>query len=453
MASTAGRWSLRLPPEWGIEPVPRARRRLRGFDFFVLWFSLGIGLLVLVAGALLTRSAGSGFGLGLSLAEAVLVIVLGSVIGSLMLASAGVIGSRYGVPSMVSLRAILGKGGSYVPTALNVLQLVGWAAFEVMIMGEAAASLIGSSHGSLANYGLVALFAGFCALLALGGPLVVVRAWLEKFAVWLVIGSTAWITYLVFTQPPTIPWGGFGSNPSTLLLGLDLVIAMPISWWPLVSDYNRFAIKERRAFVGTATGYILSNTWFYLLGAAMIVILGTGNVITSILTLAFGVLALFLILVDETDNAFANLYSTAVSLQNFLPRVRQRVLVGVVAIVAVLLGWWLTSLGGLEGVAALAYEGFLLLIGGVFVPLLGVVFADYFFVRRGRYRMSEFSAEAATFKFVPLLAWALGFVAYVAIASYGVLPTGASLPAFGLAVAVHAIASRARAPDEASGSH
>lgn len=431
---------LRLPPEWGVEPVPKALRRLRGLDFFILWFSLGIGLLVLVAGGLLTRSD---YGFGLSLVEASLVIVLGSAIGSLMLASAGVIGSRYGVPSMVGLRAILGRRGSYVPTVLNVLQLVGWASFEVMIMGEAAASLLGSAQGSPANYGLVALFAGFCAFLALGGPLVVVREWLEKFAVWLVIASTAYVTYLVFTATPTIPWGGFGSDAATLLLGLDLVIAMPISWWPLVSDYNRFAERQGRAFAGTATGYTLSNTWFYLLGAAMIVILGTGNVIGSILMLAFGALALVLILVDETDNAFANLYSTAVSLQNLLPRVRQRLFVVLVAALAILLGGWLTFLGGLEGIAALAYENFLLLIGGAFVPLLGVLFADYFLVRRGRYDAQEFSERARPLRVVPLLAWASGFAVYAAIAFFGVLPTGASLPSFGLAVAVHVLASRA----------
>jgi putative hydroxymethylpyrimidine transporter CytX len=437
MAAKEGRGLVRLPPEWGVEPVPSTLRRLRGLDYGVLWFSLGIGLLVLAAGSLLTRSD---FGFGLSLVEALFVVVLGSVIGSLMLGSAGVIGSRYGVPSMVSLRAILGRRGSYVPTALNVFQLLGWAAFEVMVMGEAAASLLGQPQGSGASYVLVALFAAFASLLALGGPLVVVRQWLEKFAVWLVIGSTMWITYLVFTAQPVIPWGSFGSDVAALLLALDLVIAMPVSWWPLVSDYNRFARRRGRAFAGTTSGYILSNTWFYLLGAAMIVMLGVGNVIASILTLAFGVLALFLILVDETDNAFANLYSTAVSLQNVLPRVRQRVLVLLVTVLAVLLGWWLTFVGGLGGAAALAYENFLFLIGSAFVPLLGVLFADYFLVRRGHYAPAEFSDGAPT-RVVPLVAWAAGFVAYVAIAFFGALPTGASLPAFGLAVVVHLAAS------------
>ncbi len=439
MASEGKEGLLRLPPEWGVEPVPEDLRRLRPFDFTVLWFSLGVGLLVLAAGALLTRTD---FGFGLSLVEAILLIVVGSIIGSLMLASAGVIGSHYGVPSMVSLRAVLGKQGSYVPTTLNVLQLVGWASFEVMVMGEAAASLLGRSQGSLENYVLVAGFAGFCALLALGGPIVVIRQWLEKFAVWLVIGSTAWISYILFTDRPTIPFGGFDSSAASLLLGLDLVIVMPISWWPLVSDYNRFAKGRAGGFLGTATGYTLSNTWFYLLGAAMIVILGVGNVIGAILTLTLGVIALFLLLVDETDNAFANIYSTAVSLQNLFPRIRQKVFIAIITSAAILFGWWLTLLGGLEGAAALAYENFLFLIGGAFVPLLGVLFADYFLVRRSVYKLEEFYGAAGILRLPAFLAWGAGVLLYLSIAFLQILPTGASLPAFGLSAAVHFAASR-----------
>ncbi len=430
---------LRLPPEWGTEPVPERLRRLRGVDLGVLWFSLGIGLLVLAAGALLTRTD---FGLGMSLTEALTVIVLGSIIGSLMLASAGVIGSKYGVPSMVSLRAVVGRSGSYIPTSLNVLQLVGWASFEVMVMGEAAASLLEQGQGSLANYALVAGFAGFCALLALGGPIVVIRQWLEKFAVWLVIGSTAWVTIQVFTLQPSIPWGGFTSSAATFMLGLDLVIVMPISWWPLVADYNRFARREKGAFAGTAVGYTLSNTWFYLLGAAMIVILGQGNVISALLTLVLGGLALLFLLVDETDNAFANIYSTAVSLQNFLPKARQRFLIVIIAIAAILVGWWLTALGGLEGAAALAYENFLLLIGSAFIPLLGVLISDYFLVRRTRYDVGEFYETGWRFRLPAILAWGAGLILYLAIAFGNILPTGASLPAFATSVLVHFAVSR-----------
>lgn len=438
---------VRMPPEWGTEPVPPEARRLRTFDFFVLWFSLGVGLLVLIAGSLLTLPGGD---FRLDLVEAALVIVVGSIVGSLMLGAAGVIGSRYGVPSMVSLRAILGREGSWVPTAMNVLQLLGWASFEVMVMGEAAASLLGQGQGSVANYALVALFGGFCALLALGGPLVVVRQWLEKFAVWLVIGSTVWITYLVFTQGGGVAWGAFRTDAATMLLAVDLVIVMPISWWPLISDYNRFARRAKDGFAGSTFGYSIANTWFFLLGAAIIVILGTENVISSILALTLGLIALFLILVDETDNGFANVYSTAVSLQNFLPRVRQRRFVVLVAGIAVVIGGWLTSVGGLFGAAAFAYEGFLFVIGGAFVPLLGVLVGDYLLVRRGAYDPAEFYEGGVAVHGRAFIAWGAGALAYFYLLlapglGWPSLTLGSSLPAFATSLAVQFLLSRTRA--------
>ena len=126
---------LRAPPEWGIEPVPQRFRILRTIDLFVLWSSLGVGLLVLVAGSLLVPALG--------LLESFVISLLGSIIGSIFLASAGLIGSDYGVPTMVSLRPILGRVGSYLPTLLNVIQLVGWTGFELMIMGAAASNISG----------------------------------------------------------------------------------------------------------------------------------------------------------------------------------------------------------------------------------------------------------------------------------------------------------------------
>jgi len=437
------RWRLRRPPEWGVEPVPSEKRILRGYDFFVLWFSLGVGLLVLATGALLTGL------LGLTLLEAAAVTIAGSVIGSLMLAAAGLIGSRYGVPAMVSLRPVLGRRGSFVPTALNVVQLVGWTAFEVMIMGEAATKMLAAPQGSAVNFVLVGLFGAFCGLLAYGGPLVVVRQWLERFGVWFVIASTAVLTYALFTLPAAGgAWGGFQSPPGLLLLGLDLVIVMPISWWPLVSDYNRFARSPRAAAAGTALGYTAANVWFYVLGAGAVAILALGNPIDAVLALALGGLPLLVLLVDETDNAFANLYSSAVSGQNLRPRLAQRRLVLLFTVLGIGLGALLTALGGFAAAVA-TYEPFLLFIGGFFVPLLGVLAADWFLVRRGRYSIEEFGTAGPAWRAAPFVAWAVGTLVYFALNGILLLQVapllpavGASLPAFAVTVVLHAGLSR-----------
>jgi len=415
---------LRLPPEWGIDPVPKEARTLRGFDYFFLWSSLGVGLLVLVAGSFLA---------GLTLVEVLALSVVGSLIGSLMLASAGVIGSRHGIPTMVSLRAVLGHHGSFAPTILNIVQLVGWTAFEIMIMAQAATAMTSGILGVAAFPMWVAVFGVWCMLLALGGPLVVVRKWLERGAIWLVYASTAWITYNVFISQNVGQWlftRAEGALP--LLLALDIVIAMPISWWPLISDYSRFASKPRPAFLGTLAGYTLSNTWFYLLGAALVAVIGLQDIISSIAVLFLGNAALILILVDETDNGFADIYSSAISFQNLFPKVGQKIFVFGVTAVGIALA--LT-------VPLLQYEGFLLLIGALFVPLLGVTSAEFFVNRRRRgVSVQEFYSQQPRFKLRNIAAWLIGIGIYVLITQTAPA-IGASLPSFFISFAVSGLSN------------
>lgn len=439
---------VRRPPEWGVDPVPPETRKLRTFDIFVLWTSLGVGLLVLVAGSLLVLL------FGLSLLEAVAVAVAGSLIGSLLLALAARTGATHGVPTMVSLRPVLGLRGSYVPTALNVLQNVGWAAFELYIMGVAAVTLSGAFLGSATVPVWVLVFGGWCTLLALGGPLAVVRRWLRRGAIWLVWASIAVIAYQVLTHPLDLttrvcgPGGAafcFATGPPQPLLALDIVIAMPISWWPLIADYNRFARGPSDSFRGTVLGYTVANTLFYALGAALVVLTLQGNAIAAIGALGFGAWALLFILADETDNAFANLYSTAVSLQNAFPRARQWLFVLLAAItaavVALLLHASVEPLGG-------PYESFLLLIGGAFVPLLGVMIADGLAVRRGRQPIAQFFGDAPSARIGALAAWGIGALLY-----YGIVwnlipnfpPVGATLPSFLAAMGLHVAFARVEA--------
>lgn len=414
---------LKAPPEWGIEPVPSEFKILRGIDYFVLWASLGVGLLVLLAGSLLS---------GLSFMEVLIVSITGSLIGSFMLALPGIIGSRYGVPTMVSLRPVLGYRVSYIPTALNIVQLIGWTAFELMIMAKAASMLTDGLLGFPSYHLWLVVFATWCAMLAIYGPLVVVRKWLERVAIWLVYGSTIWITYQVFTSGNLQGWMQAGvGDPIPLLLAIDLVIVMPISWWPLISDYNRFAKRPKSAFLGTISGYMLSNTWFYLLGAALIVLVGITDIVVAIASLFFGAMALILILVDETDNCFADIYSTAVSLQNIFPRVRQWKFIVITVVAGVLLAVTIP----LE-----QYEWFLLMIGALFVPLLGTVAAEFFINRRSLH-IEEFYERAPRLKSGNIAAWAAGIAVYVLIVNLSP-DIGASLPSFIVALLTSVLLSK-----------
>src|ERR671934_2674943 len=147
-------------PAWGIRPVPPRHRTLSGFDFAVLWGDLAIGLLVLLTGALLVPALG--------FPRALLAIAVGSVLGCLPLALVGLAGAREGVPTMVLFRPVLGVRGSYLPSVLNIVQLVGWTGFELWAMSLVANRVVHLGYGVW-----LAVTALVCTALALGGPILV----------------------------------------------------------------------------------------------------------------------------------------------------------------------------------------------------------------------------------------------------------------------------------------
>ena len=405
-------------PEWGVEPIPPEHRRLTAVDSAVLWGDLGIGMLVLVTGALLVP--------GLGFATAMVAIIIGSVVGVALLALASAAGAQHGVPTMVLFRPVLGIRGSWLPSVLNAGQLIGWTAVEFWAMSYVADIVSQRVFGFSARPLWLAIAAVICTALALWGPVDVARVWMKRFGAWVIVAICALVTVLVvfsdaLSQALAAP--GVGGFP-TFGAALDLVIAMPISWLPLVADYSRFSQRPRSAFYGTFGGYLLANVWLYTLG--VLLVLGTdaspdpAGIAAGILALAGGSLAglLFLValLVGETDEAFADIYSGAVSLQNIWPRASQRGLAIAIAAIAAALAAWLT----ME-----RYEAFLLLLGSVFVPLFGILAADHFLNRRGRIDVGELYRLGGSYWFTngfrlrAMGPWIAGFLVY-----HWVLPTG-----------------------------
>jgi NCS1 family nucleobase:cation symporter-1 len=404
----------REAPSWGIRPVPPEHRRLSGWDFGILWGDLSIGLLVMLTGALLVPSLG--------LPKALLAIAIGSAIGCLPLALVGLAGAREGVPGMVLFRPVLGIEGSYLPSVLNIATLVGWTGFEFWAM-SLVANEVSARTLHFSSYWLwLAVVVAVCTALALGGPIMVIRRWLERFGAWVVVGVGAWITYRVLaTASVGTLWHRPGTGGLPFWLAVDLVVVMPVSWLPLVADYNRFARAGVSSVGGTFWGYAVGNAWFYALGAMLVLGAGLSDATpaglgTSIAGLAGGWVVLVALLVGETDEAFADIYSSAVSSQNLAGRIPQRAAIVSIAAAGSALAVWL----GLRPAVALGdYESFLFLMGSVFVPLFGVFVADYFIVHGGKARV------AAMFDRIPtqgprrrrvnglaLVAWIVGFLVY-----------------------------------------
>jgi nucleobase:cation symporter-1, NCS1 family len=376
----------------GIAPVPPAFRQLGSFDSLVLWASLGVGLLVLVTGSLLVPALG--------LVAAGGAIAIGSALGGLILGLIAFLAAKTHVPGMVLLRAPLGVHGSFAPTLLNIAQSFGWTVFEIIVISRAADAAVG---GRLAVWTIAAT--AVVIALALGGPLVVVRRVLRAVGVPIVVAVGLYLTVWAARH---LHWhaANHGTGGLTFWLGVDLAIAIPISWAPLVADYARFSSSPRGAFVGTAVGTTIANAWFYLMGAALALI-GVADPSIGVKP-AVGVLALGALALAESDKPFADLYSTVVSIQNVRPRWPAPLLavaVGV-AVAAVALAAGLTD-----------YETFLFLLGSCFVPLAGVLLGHA--TRLGGYdtaALYESEGRYGTLNPWNLAAWLAGFAVYQWIA-------------------------------------
>jgi nucleobase:cation symporter-1, NCS1 family len=383
-------------PSWGIEPVPERLRVLGVLDSFLLWTNLGISLLVLVSAAYF----------GLSLKQALLATVVGALIGNTMLGVAGLIGADARVPTMARQRAPLGQRGSYLATALNVLQCLGWSVFEITIIAVAAGALSQRLFGVHLVWMWKLVFGGVGLLLALLGPIGFVRRFVRKFAIWAVGASIVYLAVWILRHGHVGTLWHEGGHGGSFWLGVDLVIALTVSWVPLVADYTRFSRDRRSAFLGAGLGYLFPTLFQFGFGAVLVLshpaIAGPTDVLTTVAAGGVGsLLALLALTVDETDEAFANIYSTAVSLQNLLPKTSQRRLIVLVAVVAT---------GISLGVDLTRYQQFLLLLGAFFVPLFGVLLADW--LAAGRHYTRDHIFAGPELRPGMIVSWLLGFVLY-----------------------------------------
>jgi nucleobase:cation symporter-1, NCS1 family len=376
-------------PSWGIEPVPE-RLRVLGFgDTFLLWLNLGISLLVLVLPAY--------FDLPLGKARL-----------------AGMIGADARVPSMVLQRAPLGQQGSYLATVLNVLQCFGWAIFELIVIATAAALLSDKLFGFEAKWLWTLAFGALATLLAFLGPIGFVRRYVRKVAIWAVIASILYLTWwIVDGARGKSLWSDEGHHGS-FWVAVDIVIAVTVSWAPLVADYTRFSTARRPAFFGVGLGYLLPTLFQFGLGSVLVLSKSIDPNHPELILVAIAgggiaaVLALLALTVDETDEAFANVYSAAVSLQNLAPRAPQRLLIGISAVVAT---------AGALVIDLRNYQAFLFLLGSFFVPLLGVLVAHWL-VSGAHYTAADVF-ESPAFRPLEIGAWLVGFGLYQWLAPNG----------------------------------
>ncbi|GGI18126.1 purine-cytosine permease family protein [Oxalicibacterium faecigallinarum] len=345
-------------------PIPASDRVFSFRDHAALWFSLGVGLLVIQIGAFLGTALGT--------KTALFAIVAGSLIGAALLALVAYIGFQRGLSSPILMCQTLGSSFAKLPVVLNVVQLIGWSAFELVVMRDGTTALVKDITGIDAVWlpYVAALFWGLLLVgLATGSMIGLVRWFVGRFGLPLVILSLVWLTWQFGIKAQAQGWEAIwnraGDGSMSTLAGIDLVMAMPVSWLPLVADFARYGRAGGTTFRGTWLGFAIANMWCHALGVLVVSTTDVGADLMAALLLAQGgLIALGLILIDEMDNAYGDVYSGSVAL-NFLNGRHS-------------IRFWGIALASVATCCALflpmhGIEPFLLMLSSVFVPLFGVV--------------------------------------------------------------------------------
>ena len=246
------------------EPVPQALSLL---DQFGLWGNLGVSLLGFTGAIFVLQPAGAGTP-ELSLAAALAAIVVGTILGTLPLALAGLPGAQTGAPAMVLLRGLFGARLSYLPTVLNILQCLGWGVFELVTIATAAHTVA----PALPRWGYV-LIAGLATTLLTIKPLGAIRV-LRKYAT----SAVLIVLCYLFVQLVRHPLPGFTHGTwSGYWAATDTVVAVAVSFAPLAADYTRHSRSPRAAFAGTLAGYSVTQVLCYVIGLLALVTVAHGN--------------------------------------------------------------------------------------------------------------------------------------------------------------------------------
>jgi len=373
----------------------------------------------------------------------VVIIVIGHLLGGLVLSAAGRIGTRHGAMAMQSTRLVLGNRGSILPSLLNVLQLVGWATYMLALSGDIGAA-VGAGVGGLAAsrvFWIVLIGAGTLAWSFLIGTHRL--KWVHNGVLFALLGLTFLLSWVAFS-PRYYQLMGPAVRPLSLpraTLLLDLVIAMPISWVPLIADYSRLARSERGAFWGSFIGYGVCSCWMYVIGLVVCLASGSSDPATTVLELmsriGLALPAMVLVFASTVTSDFPDIYSAACSLLNVDRRIKPVYTMWATGLLTIALAMVLDRS---------TYESFLILIGTVFVPLFALVVTDYFVVRRQCLDGVDFESGAGLhytggFRLSGLIVWAIGSAVFL-LARQAEFMLGGSLTSFVVSVVLYLAVSR-----------
>lgn len=340
----------------------------------LLWFGAGISIAEILTGMLLAP---------LGLVKGVAAILLGHIIGGTIMYYAGLIGGRTGKSAMETVAISFGHKGALLFAGLNVVQLIGWTAVMIASAATAANTIagVGTSVWSLVIGALIILWV-LLGLKTLGKVNIVIMAAL--FVLTLVLST------LVFT-------GNAPQASGTLSFGaaVELAVAMPLSWLPLISDYTRTAEKPVKATAASCGAYFFASCWMYIIGMGAALFTGQDDIAAIMVEAGLGLAGILVVLLSTVTTTFLDVFSAGVSSKSLLPDVSEKTLALIACVVGIVLAIF---------AAAEQFQDFLYFIGSVFAPMTAILLTDYYILKR------DHSFQAVSWP--NLCLWVIGFVLY-----------------------------------------
>lgn len=368
------------------------QKRTSVFENGLIWFGAAVSIAEILTG---TAFAPLGLGKGL------LAIVLGHIIGCALLFFAGLIGGKMRESSMEITKRSFGEKGGLLFSVLNIVQLVGWTAIMIYDGAGAAGGIRGANMKwvwCLLIGGLIVLWI-FIGIQNLGKVNTVAMAALFIL--------TVILSFIIFGDGTVHEAAG---EAMSFGAALELSVAMPLSWLPLISDYTRDAEKPVRATAVSAVVYGIVSCWMYLIGMGSAIFTAESDIAAIVVKAGLGVVGLLIIVFSTVTTTFLDAYSAGVSSESVSKKLRGKT-VGIIVAVIGTVGAIFFPMDDITD--------FLYFIGSVFAPMIAVLIADFFLLRR--------TGEKRAFDIRNLVIWAVGFVIYRLLMRVDI-PVGYTVP-------------------------
>ena len=376
------------------------------FSNSLIWFGAGVSIAEIVTGTYLAS---------LGMTKGILATVIGHIIGCVLLFLAGIIGAKTKKSSMETVKISFGQKGSIIFSALNVIQLAGWTA--IMIYDGAI------SANGIFNTGkwVWCLVIGVLIILWI----IVGISNVEKINV--VAMSALFILTIIlckvvfFDNHQMVSVAGDGL---TFGAAVELAVAMPLSWLPLISDYTREAEKPVKATAASAIVYGLVSCWMYIIGMGAAIYTQDAKIDQIMLKAGLGIAGLLIIVFSTVTTTYLDAYSAGISSETISHKTKGKYMAIAVTIVGT--------------IAAIVYPmdditDFLYLIGSVFAPMIAIQIADFFIIKKDS---TEKNVEVAN-----VVIWIIGFVLYRYLMTVDII-VGNTLPDMVITVIICVIVSK-----------